>query len=112
MQKFIVINIHNDMMFQTLTKLEYTFVNCSKNISAAIQHQPDATEYETYYEKEMVIYYYHLNGYLTVSIMCASGGGLRGSFEPLFHENFIFMENFGRYILDTAFTLNTRIAYS
>lgn len=37
----------------TLTALEYTFVNCSKNISEALQYQPDAKETETYYEKEM-----------------------------------------------------------
>lgn len=37
----------------TLTKIEYTFVNCSKNVSAMKQHQPDARETETYYEKDM-----------------------------------------------------------
>ena len=42
------------VIFQTLTKLEYTFVNCSKNISVAKQQQPDAKESETYYEKDMV----------------------------------------------------------
>ena len=39
----------------TLTKLENTFVNCSKNVSTARQAQPDARELETYYEKDMVI---------------------------------------------------------
>lgn len=37
----------------TLTKLEFTFVNCSKTLSESEQRQPDAREYETYYEKEM-----------------------------------------------------------
>ncbi|XP_045176047.2 N-acetylglucosamine-1-phosphotransferase subunits alpha/beta-like isoform X2 [Mercenaria mercenaria] len=37
----------------TLSKLEFTFVNCSKKLPISEQKQPDATALETYYEKEM-----------------------------------------------------------
>jgi hypothetical protein len=40
--------------FQTLSKLEYTFINCSKSLPISEQRQPDAKDLETYYEKEMV----------------------------------------------------------